>query len=290
VLLWLVLQIGSAFMFEALEDELDFGTALYHCCITAATVGYGDVAMETQASRAFASIHILVSVSWLAALFAQIDKNASFRSAVLARAALLTRPLDRKRVVALAHDGKGVDRLEFVIGMLQILGVELCGEPLQWEDVRPFILKFDELDTMHHGRIDKRVLERFCDDDLTQTRDRVKKLGWSSKSLHRAETHYEDVMMANGHFLSSRMGEISAKARWNIARRGADSKSIERGGTTERIVNLLRSRPPTGGASSSGRLSSPSGPNFSRRARLAPKPLDTPEATYQVDSVEKFEG
>ena len=48
--------------------------------------------------------------------------------------------------MALDHDGEGVDQLEFVVGMLQILGVELCGEPLHWGDVRPFIILFDRLD------------------------------------------------------------------------------------------------------------------------------------------------
>ena len=48
--------------------------------------------------------------------------------------------------MALDHDGEGVDQLEFVVGMLQVLGVELCGEPLHWGDVRPFIILFDRLD------------------------------------------------------------------------------------------------------------------------------------------------
>ena len=48
--------------------------------------------------------------------------------------------------MALDHDGQGVDQLEFVVGMLQVLGVELCGEPLHWNDVRPFIILFDRLD------------------------------------------------------------------------------------------------------------------------------------------------
>ena len=79
--------------------------------------------------------------------------------------------------------GKGVDELEFVVGMMMsagrpttsrrasfrsaplhhtvlcrapplgtVLGVELCGEPLQWDDVRPFRLLFSRLDVSETGR------------------------------------------------------------------------------------------------------------------------------------------
>jgi hypothetical protein len=34
-------------------------------------------------------------------------------------------------VVALDKDGTGVDKLEFVVGMLIHLGVDICGSPLQ---------------------------------------------------------------------------------------------------------------------------------------------------------------
>ena len=64
----------------------------------------------------------------------------------LKRAALIEEPPQREQIMALDHDGEGVDQLEFVVGMLQVLGVELCGEPLHWGDVRPFIILFDRLD------------------------------------------------------------------------------------------------------------------------------------------------
>ena len=43
-----VLQFASAGVFTQLQDGLGFGDALYHCLITATTVGYGDVALSTQ--------------------------------------------------------------------------------------------------------------------------------------------------------------------------------------------------------------------------------------------------
>lgn len=63
--------------------------------------------------------------------------------------------------MALDHDGKGVDQLEFVVGMLQILGVELCGEPLRWGDVRPFIILFDRLDESKNRKLSQVELEAY---------------------------------------------------------------------------------------------------------------------------------
>ena len=214
VLIWLLLQLASAGIFVAIVDGLDYGTAFYHCCTTAATVGYGDMRLESSAARAFASAHILLSVSWLAALFTQMERLGVVRDKMMERAVLLTRPLDTGRVVGLAHDGNGVDRLEFVVGMMQILGVELCGQPLRWDDVRPFILKFDELDTMHHGRIDKRVLERFAREEAAETERRVAKLGWSTRSLLAAHQHYETVMLEQ----VSSVGDAPASATQEAGR------------------------------------------------------------------------
>ena len=145
-LLWISFQLASSGVFTVVEPGLDFFTAFYHCFITATTVGYGDVSITTDAARLWASAHILVSVSWLAALLGQIEASSSERKAQLQRLDLLTKPLDREQMLSLDKDGGGISCLEFVTGMLIMLGVELCGEPLKWDDVRPFIQKFDELD------------------------------------------------------------------------------------------------------------------------------------------------
>ena len=50
LLLNLLLQLASAGIFCAIED-MDYGSALYHCIVTAATVGYGDVPIVTDGGK-----------------------------------------------------------------------------------------------------------------------------------------------------------------------------------------------------------------------------------------------
>ena len=89
-----------------------------HCMITTTTVGYGDVAMSTPEARLFACFHIIVSVSWLAAIIGWIGRLTDVREAQLQRANLILNPPDRKSIMALDKDKQGVDELEFVVGML----------------------------------------------------------------------------------------------------------------------------------------------------------------------------
>ena len=166
-LLLAAVQLASAAVFQALLG-IDFGTALYHCLVTATTVGYGDVAMSTSAARLFACLHIVVSVSWLAAVIGAIDQLRELRQAQLDRAALITDPPKREEIMALDHDGKGVDQLEFVVGMMMLLGVELCGEPLKWADVRPFMLQFERFDVSKTGRLSSDDLDKYTDAMLEQ--------------------------------------------------------------------------------------------------------------------------
>ena len=60
-------------------------------------------------------------------------------------------------LLALDRDGNGVDRMEFVVGMLAQIGV------ISWTDVQTFMDKFDEFDTDRSGRLDKADLQRMFD-------------------------------------------------------------------------------------------------------------------------------
>ncbi len=52
LLLLMLVQVVSAIIFAQLLPDVNFGTALYHCFITATTVGYGDVQLDTRARTA----------------------------------------------------------------------------------------------------------------------------------------------------------------------------------------------------------------------------------------------
>ena len=49
LLLLMIVQVVSAIIFAQLLPEVNFATALYHCFITATTVGFGDVKLTTRA-------------------------------------------------------------------------------------------------------------------------------------------------------------------------------------------------------------------------------------------------
>merc|ERR1712032_358810 len=165
VFLLLAHQLVSAAVFTWVEPDLSFDTAFYHCFVTATTVGYGDVALSTQQARLWAFFHIAVSVAWLAALISHVEELRQRRKAQLQRQRWLVGQLDADSIRALDMDNKGVDKLEFVVGMLIHLGVEVCGQPLEWKDVVPFIKRFKKVDKDGNGRLmqddlAKMVLER----------------------------------------------------------------------------------------------------------------------------------
>ena len=114
----LVLQLSSAAVFVALIPDLRYGTAVYHCFVTATTVGYGDVGVSTQEARGFACVHMLLSVAMVGVLISDIDDVRAARRASFKQLNLLKKKLDRELILSLDQDGGGVDKMEFVVGIL----------------------------------------------------------------------------------------------------------------------------------------------------------------------------
>lgn len=110
-LLIIVVQLTFAAIFVAVEPGWDFGTALYHCMVTATTVGYGDVTINTDGGRMWAFFHILISVSLLAALLAQFGELADQRKLLLQKLKLVKGSLDTELMMSLDKDGDGVDKV-----------------------------------------------------------------------------------------------------------------------------------------------------------------------------------
>ena len=71
--------------------------------------------------------------------------------------------------------------------MLQLLGVELCGEPLHWDDVRPFILRFEEMDVSKRGRISREDLDAIYQAEGKEHEKLMQQIHWSDSTLHLLE-------------------------------------------------------------------------------------------------------
>lgn len=200
ILLWLAMQLGSAAIFMVAQPELQgqFFTAFYHCVITATTVGYGDVNISAPWARRWAYVHILVSVSWLAALVGQVNASMARRKLDLQRAALLTKQMSREEVLRLDVNGDGIDKLEFVVGMLQNLGVELCGEPLRWDDVLPFMKTFDKLDVSKSGKIDSDDLDKYYVQEQERAQVLHRKLNWKRHASYYGGTALQMMRIKPG--------------------------------------------------------------------------------------------
>jgi hypothetical protein len=143
----------SASIFVVLDPQWRFFDALYHSMMTATTVGLGEYAPITQGARAFAVFHILVSViffgNFVTTLVDVQDVLAQHRK----KQELLRKSPDTEMITSLDVDGHGIDRAEYVVGML--LKLDLVRE----EDVRPFFEEFKQLDKDGSGHLDKKDLE-----------------------------------------------------------------------------------------------------------------------------------
>jgi hypothetical protein len=122
------------------------------------------VPIKTQGGRLFASFHIIISVTFFAALVGRIGEIRSVREADKQRRFMLEKELDEDWIASICAemdtDGHGVDKLEFVVGMLTKLGVEMCGQPLQWDDIKPMLAQFDAADKTKDGRLNQEDLRK----------------------------------------------------------------------------------------------------------------------------------
>ena len=140
------------------DPQWTFGLALYHCFVTATTVGYGDCQNSSQAGRLWASFHMLLAVALLGEIISTLGELSEKRAATLKRVECLERQLDEQLLEDLIaraasmrplvkRDGKGLTELEFVLAMC----VEL--EVVQWDQVQPFIKQFRMLDVNGDARL-----------------------------------------------------------------------------------------------------------------------------------------
>ena len=153
VLIILVVQVEFAIGFKSLGVST-FGLAFYHTMVTATTVGYGDVSMSTDALKTLAFFHILVSVSSLGSLVADVDGLRAEYAGLKRRFRAATQCLNVGCLKALNTNGDdGVDKYEYVLGMMMQL--ELCAK----EDVSLFEACFSRYDRDGSGKLSR---DDFC--------------------------------------------------------------------------------------------------------------------------------
>ena len=150
---FVALNFTSATVFVLLEEDWSFFDALYHCTMTSTTIGLGDIAPHTQAGRTFAIFHMILSVVVFANAVGAILGTLELRVASTKKSEALQARLDGELISRLDIDGGGVDRAEFVCGMLELVGL------VSKADYEPFLAQFAKLDTSGDGRLSREDLQ-----------------------------------------------------------------------------------------------------------------------------------
>ena len=159
ILMNLFVQLTSAVIYCLWEQKWSFGESFYHCLVTATTVGFGDIPIQTQGARLWASGQMMVSVCLLAELLGTFSVLSEQRKQMMAKVErlqasldsslikkLMTRAKQMRRVSADA-DVDGITELEYALAML----IEL--DMVNWSDVEAFIIKFRTMDASMDGRL-----------------------------------------------------------------------------------------------------------------------------------------
>mmetsp|Transcript_1110 Transcript_1110/g.2340 ORF Transcript_1110/g.2340 Transcript_1110/m.2340 type:complete len:311 (-) Transcript_1110:106-1038(-) len=133
-----------------------FISGLYWAFQTTTTVGYGDETLTHSGARFTAGCYALFSVGAVGGAFAGVASAKEEANLELRRRDLLRRPLDIDMILGMDQNGDGVDRAEFVVGMLVAMGLA------KEEDCAPLMARFDELDSDRSGRLDKDDLRMFA--------------------------------------------------------------------------------------------------------------------------------
>ena len=131
-------------------------SCLWHCQVTATTIGYNSGPVETpgfrqpgaQGARLFATFHILFAVAYFSYIFDRLMTMFRKHHADLREARMLQREADPELIATLDADGVGgVTKLEYVTGMLQLLEVVEPNLVIRLQK------RFDQLDANGDGTL-----------------------------------------------------------------------------------------------------------------------------------------
>ena len=152
-------MLGGTLVFERLE-KVSLLTGFYWCCVSVTTVGYGDVAPQTTAGKAFACVFLLVGTVLMAESLGDIaGLSLEARRRRLEQKVLdqygdhldreeLAEILRYGHVQGLSDSATSCSRTEFVLSMLLKL------DKVDRGDIQRCVAAFDGLDADHSGRLD----------------------------------------------------------------------------------------------------------------------------------------
>jgi len=173
-----VVLVGSIFYW--CSEDWSFLTALYFCIVTTTTVGYGDLSPTFEGSRIFTMFYIPISVCAVAAALGSFTAIQYEMAAEKKKLEALSRKLDFDMLRELDIDGKGVDKLRFLVAMLIQTGV--CEKKA---DIDPWLERFDELDADGSGCLDE--------DDIKLMEQQEAEKQSSRSSNHKDPADAEDL-------------------------------------------------------------------------------------------------
>ena len=157
ILLNILFQLIFAGIFTQVQG-MDYFAALYHCIVTATTVGYGDELIDQENAQLVAIFHILISTALLGNTISSIDTLRQERKKELQVVKALNQKLNKtllQRVELhasalrpeVARDAAGMTELEFVVCMAIELGM------VDLKQLHPFVKQFRALDILGNGRV-----------------------------------------------------------------------------------------------------------------------------------------
>lgn len=204
----LLFQFFSAAIFIWVEPDWDLQTAIWYVMVTATTVGYGDVSVSKSNAwaMAWASLHILLSVSLLAALIEDITELRKKRKDMLTQVFQFKKCHEKATLTDLDADDTGsVDEAEFVLGILVKIG-----KVDEVNDVEPIRKMFKGIEGIDHdmdGRINVRKL------DTEPYEGRMKEQLRKLDNYVRQELHLMEMDEADKERKNKERHDKEAKAR-----------------------------------------------------------------------------
>jgi len=177
----LLINLLAASAFVAVEG-LDFGSALYHCLITSTTVGYGDVALTSDAAKILAIVQIFFACVMLTELLSTLSAAVRQRARILEHHKLANAKLTARLFAKLLQhadtlraqthgDAHGdaehvlnasLDQNDFLLAMLLETGI------VTQDQLHIFIRMFRRGDETGNGSLDAADLTRLAAVDTAE--------------------------------------------------------------------------------------------------------------------------